>query len=137
MRRKAPLSYESEGEEPLINLTPLIDVVFVVLIAFILIAPILNVELVSLAQGGAASEKVAPTTRPLCISIKEDQSIWFKNKKTNLKDLKTLLETERKLAPNQIPQLAPDKNAPFGIYQEVKNLLETLGFEEMEIVLKP
>ena len=44
-------------EEPLINLTPLIDVVFVVLIAFMLIAPVLEIDKVDLAVSGTEKKK--------------------------------------------------------------------------------
>ncbi|MBM3184115.1 MAG: hypothetical protein FJZ64_02270, partial [Chlamydiae bacterium] len=52
--RKRPLQLlEEEGnEEPLVNLTPLIDVVFVVLISFMLIAPILDIDSLTLAPSG-------------------------------------------------------------------------------------
>ena len=41
-------------EEPQINLTPLIDVVFVILIMFILIAPILELDRIDLADAGGS-----------------------------------------------------------------------------------
>ena len=48
----------SDDEEPLINLTPLIDVVFVVLIMFIVIAPMLEVERVELASAGESALEI-------------------------------------------------------------------------------
>ena len=45
MRSRRPLfNHSSSEDESLLNLTPLIDVVFVVLIIFILIAPMLDVD---------------------------------------------------------------------------------------------
>jgi biopolymer transport protein ExbD len=48
-KRVSSLFSNAESDEPLINLTPLIDVVFVVLIIFILIAPMLEIDRVKLA----------------------------------------------------------------------------------------
>ena len=45
----ANLSEAESSEESLINLTPLIDVVFVLLITFIMIAPILKLDRIDLA----------------------------------------------------------------------------------------
>ena len=50
MRQKRHFSYqEISSEENLVNLTPLIDVVFVVLILFILIAPMVEADRVQLS----------------------------------------------------------------------------------------
>jgi biopolymer transport protein ExbD len=139
MRRyQTPLSDEESLEEPLVNLTPLIDVVFVVLIAFMLIAPILNIDSIQLSSGEASSKKELPsiTTHPLSISIRSDNSIWFQGKKTTLKELQTELIGEKKRRPKEIPQLIPDARAHFETYNQVKNVIETCGFQQMDIILK-
>lgn len=136
MRRKAPCLFEEiQEEESLINLTPLIDVVFIVLITFMIIAPILNVESIDLALAGPFSQKESPSNSSLSISIKADNTIWLRGKRFTLQELDALLHAEKKLHPKQIPQVAPEKQAPFGTYQQVKNLLETVGFEQMEVLL--
>ena len=137
MRRRPLQSTEEEGrEEPLINLTPLIDVVFVVLIAFMLIAPVLDIDIVQLAQGGKGN-KLEAANSPLAIVLKADNTIWFHQKRINLTELEQLLKTEKKRNPTQIPQLIPDKQAHFGAYQSIKNVLEVCGFDQMDIVLQP
>lgn len=135
MRRKlSPSSDEEAYEEPTLNLTPLIDVVFVVLITFMLIAPILNIDLVDLATGGPTSKK-ASSHSSLAITLKADSTIWYQGKRVTLSELETLLKKNQK--PGQIPQLATDKMAPFGAYQSIKNMLEAAGFEQMDVLLKP
>src|SRR3989338_11347749 len=137
MRRKPrPSLEEGEADEPLINLTPLIDVVFVVLITFMLIAPVLELDLVELAVWGGASKKETASS-PLAISIRADNSIWFHGKPTSLLELERVLKKEKALHPGDTPQLIPDKNAHFGTYQAVKNTLELCGFEQMDVVLQP
>lgn len=137
MRRKfRSLPEEDSVDESLINLTPLIDVVFVVLIAFMLIAPILDIDSVDLATSGG-TEKKEVQTGPISIAVHADNSIWFKGKKVNLKELAALLQQEKKRHPNAVPQVVHDKKAEFGTYQAVKNTLESVGFQQMDIVLKP
>lgn len=136
-QKRTPLILEDESvDEPLVNLTPLIDVVFVVLISFMLIAPVLDIDLVDLATGGATQKKEASFT-PLSISVHADNSIWLQGKKIQLKELEKILNEEKKKNPHQTPQLVPDKQAAFGTYQSIKNLLENCGFEQMDVVLKP
>lgn len=137
MQRKfRPLPEDDAVEEPLINLTPLIDVVFVVLIAFILIAPILNIDSVDLASS-IGKEKKELETSLISISVHKDNSIWFQGKKMSLKELRTFLEKEKKRHPNAVPQVIHDKKAEFGTYQALKNTLESIGFQQMDIVLEP
>jgi len=133
MRRKQLLSLEDEGyEEPLINLTPLIDVVFVLLITFMLIAPMLNIDQVDLASCGTIVRKEAPAAG-VTITLRSDNSIWFQGKTTSLAQLKSMLPKDK----GQTPQLIADKNAHFGMYQEIKNVLEESGFTQMDVLLKP
>ena len=135
-RRRSLLAEEGESEEPLINLTPLIDVVFVVLITFMLIAPVLDIDLVELAPGSASHQKEASTS-PLTISVRSDNSIWFRGKPIHLDELERALKQAKLQYPEYIPQVIPDKQAHFGTFQAVKNTLELCGFSQMDVVLQP
>ena len=139
MRRSRHFHEDEAPDEPLINLTPLIDVVFVVLISFMLIAPILDLDHVELAHRGPSSQKEQPSsqTSPLTIHVKSDNTIWFQGQALSAKQLEEKLKIEKKRHPNQTPQVVQDHRAQFGTYQTVKNTLETCGFDQMDIVLKP
>jgi biopolymer transport protein ExbD len=139
MRRyQNPLSEDDTIEEPLVNLTPLIDVVFVVLIAFMLIAPILNIDSVQLTSSEGSHKKGPPqvTNHPFSVSLHADHSIWLQGEKIELKELKARLLIEKKKHPQEIPQLIPDAHTHFETYQLVKNTFESCGFEQLDIVLK-
>lgn len=125
-------------EEPQINLTPLIDVVFVVLIMFIVIAPLLESERVELAQGRPSStEKQLEKNSEISIYVHGDNSIYLHQKKLRLEELKQELALEKKRFPQARPQLFHDKKATFGTYQSIKNAVEAAGFSEMDVILKP
>ena len=136
MRKKKFLQSSSELDENLINLTPLIDVVFVVLISFILIAPLLEVDHINLAEGSTKSDKNIEQTS-IVLKVKEDNSILINNRLVTLLELKDLLKEKKRSNPNQIPQLYHDKKATFGSYQSIKNLVELAGFEKLDVVLQP
>lgn len=127
-------------EEPAVNLTPLIDVVFVILIGFILVAPLLEIDRIELA--GAPEERSQPSisvqeASPIAIHVRQDNSIQFKGKTVTPSALKMALIDAKKLYPKAQPQLFQDKKAHFGTYQEVKNSLEAAGFEQLDVVLSP
>jgi biopolymer transport protein ExbD len=138
--RQRRFTLEEESiEEPLINLTPLIDVVFVVLISFMIISPMLEIDSVDLATGGVEKKKdsVAPESTPLSIVVRADNSIWMRGRRLAIPELEQALLSEKKLHPGKVPQVVHDRNASFGTYQTVKNTLEKCGFEQMDVVLKP
>lgn len=131
---------EVEAEESTINLTPLIDVVFVVLIMFIIIAPMLELDRVQLATGARKQSKemaVVQENSPIMIHVHEDNTIWFNAKLVQLDQLVELLKNAKRQNPNRIPQLFQDKKGQFGTYQNVKNAVEIAGFEQLDIILQP
>lgn len=131
---------KSPIEEPTINLTALIDVVFVVLIMFILIAPLLELDRVELADAPKVSHEnnmSVQETSQISIHVQNDNSIWLNKHKVALNDLPAKLKKAKQLYPKARPQLFHDKKAHFGTYQGVKNALEEAGFKEVDIVLKP
>ncbi len=131
---------DHSSEETHINLTPLIDVVFVVLIMFIIIAPMLEldrVQLASAAQRDTKEMSVVQENSPVAIHVHEDNSIWFQNQRVVEKDLIKLLKEAKRLYPQKIPQLFHDKKAQFGTYQIVKNAVELAGFEQLDVILQP
>lgn len=141
MARRRPSSlYNQEVEEPHINLMPLIDIVFVVLVMFIIIAPILELDQIELAQAGSSGFKETTSVQensPITILVNEHDAIFFNKKLVNPKELSQLLLQAKRTHPKNIPQLFHDKKAHFGTYQVVKNAVENAGFEQLDIVLQP
>jgi biopolymer transport protein ExbD len=138
MRKRFKRSIREEDlGEPLINLTPLIDVVFVVLISFILVAPFLQIDTLLLAPGSQSEQKKGPSIeQPFAIAIQKDDSLWYKGKTISLLDLEKILSQEKKNHPLIIPQIIPDSRSHFEIYQRVKNAIENAGYSQMDILLK-
>jgi len=142
MRRKTRMSAltQDPSEEIHINLTPLIDVVFVVLIMFILIAPMLERDRVQLAESMEGETKqmaIVQENSPVAIHVREDNSIRLNNKIVTEGQLLALLKEAKRLHPRKIPQLFHDKKAHFGTYQTVKNAVEAAGFEQLDVILQP
>jgi len=135
VRRRPP-----EFQEPGINITPLIDVVFVVLIAFIMVAPLLDKDQVQLAPGDSSPAHAPLSMKeasPIQIHVRADSSIVFEGKVVSLNELSDRLFIAKKQYPAAKPQVFHDKRAQFGTYQALKNCLEKLGFDEMDVVLAP
>lgn len=129
-----------EIAEPTVNLTPLIDVVFVILIMFIVVAPLLELDRIELA-GTNADPLDGPITvqetSPISIHVRKDNTILLNNQVVSIEQLPALLKNAKQRYPKARPQLFHDKYAHFGTYQSVKNAAESAGFEQMDVILKP
>ncbi len=126
--------------EPLINMTPLIDVVFVLLIAFIVVAPLIEIDRIELAHGNRLDTHIPvrfEDAGKIQIQVTKDNQIMLNTRKVDVQELRIQLQELQKLYPGDRPQLFHDKRAFFGTYQDVKNSLEALGYKEVDIVLLP
>ena len=140
MRKPFTLSQEINPDEGTINLTPLIDVVFILLIMFILVAPLLEIDRIKLPPSGQnINNELSSQTGGSLIKIHvfADNSITLNGTLISLESLASSLKKLQSQAPSTIPELYQDEHAYFGIYQRIKNTLETLGFEEMDVILNP
>ena len=104
-------------EEPSIDLTPLIDTIFMLLIFFIMTTtfsrPVLDIVLPASSEAEASSEK-----REQVISIKADGSLHYEGRQIEKSEVDGIL-AER---PEALLNLYVDKNAPFEAFVEVVDM---------------
>ncbi|MDN3508398.1 MAG: biopolymer transporter ExbD [Simkaniaceae bacterium] len=138
-RRRFSKGTDEEREDEAIDLTPLIDVVFVVLITFILIAPLLKLDHISLAPVGVKEKaSVTPQNKSgIVLRVAKNETITLNEKPITIKELAGSLAELGRNQPGEIPKLFQDEKSSFGMYQTIKNALEEAGFEEMDVILKP
>lgn len=105
-------------EDPGIDLTPVIDVVFMLLIFFIMTTtfskPVLDIVLPS----SETSEDAAGKSPELLISVKADGSIHYQEKPLDKEALAALLETR----PEALLNLYVDEKAPFEAFVGVVDI---------------
>lgn len=139
-RRSIRLSDNRMIEEPAVNLTPLIDVVFVILIMFIVVAPLLELDRIELADTAYSPQDKSISVQemsPIAIYVRQDNSVLVEGKAVSMDQLIAYLKLAKEKYPTAKPQLFHDKKAHFGTYQSVKNAAEAAGFQQMDIILKP
>src|SRR5580700_769253 len=87
------------SDEAQVNLTPLIDVVFVVLIMFILVAPMLELDKVKLAQGVTKETTDTLSSSPLVVHVHENNTIWINKREVSKENLVAVLKAFYKKNP--------------------------------------
>ncbi|MCF7851791.1 MAG: biopolymer transporter ExbD [Simkaniaceae bacterium] len=133
--KRLPSSLETESDP--INLTPLLDVLFVVLILFMLAAPLLQIDHVKLSNGAPSKESFSDITpQMLKITVSRDNHIQLNNKEIAIPLLIPTLRAIKMKFPTFTPIVYHDEAASFGTYQILKNALEEAGFDEMDIILQ-
>ncbi len=134
--RKRLLFDDSSKEESLLDLTPLIDVVFVVLIMFIIMAPLVEMEKVELAHSSTQTKTTSTSVENTTVHVQKDGTILLNKTKVDPNEFLTKLTVIKKHSPQMIPQVYHDKDATFGTYQMVKSILEKAGFTQMDLIVK-
>ena len=74
---------------------------------------------------------------PIQIHVRADNVILLSGVRISFDDLPSKLTLLKQQYPQAKPQIFHDRRARFGTYQELKNCLELVGFDEMDIVLSP
>lgn len=114
-----------------INVTPFVDVMLVLLIIFMVTAPLLQQGIdINLPQ--AQGKEMAPTER-IEITIKKDGKIYMDKSSMSLKELTAKLSQSK----NKEVYLKADKDVPYGNVVVVMGELREIGIEKLGMVTEP
>ena len=118
-----------------INVTPFVDVVLVLLVIFMITAPML--------QSGV--EVTVPKTRTvkeiseerLVISIDRSQRVYLGNEPININQIGARLREKIRDPERQSIYLRADENVPFGAFATVMDAVKQAGISNVSIVTEP
>jgi biopolymer transport protein TolR len=116
-----------------INVTPFVDVMLVLLVIFMVTAPLLQQGIdVNLPK---AKGKDLPPEERITLAIKKDGAIYMNDNPVSITDMRQKLEAISKLNPNVF--LKADKGVPYGFVVEVIGEVKDAGIERLGIVTEP
>ncbi|HSI96710.1 MAG: ExbD/TolR family protein [Methylophilaceae bacterium] len=117
-----------------INVVPYIDVTLVLLIIFMITAPMTNPGVVELPQVGQALKQ---TAAPLVITLKANKTLELDGKPMERGEM--LLEVRQKTEgkPEQSVVIAADKNVRYEDVISIMDLLKQNKVEKVGLLLKP
>lgn len=117
-----------------INVTPLVDVVLVLLIIFMITAPFIfegiKVDLPKVVYG-----KVRKEQNPIVITIDRKRRIFVKNHRISLRKLYVKLKVMRKSGKRKVI-FKCDRRVPYGYAVKVLSIVKKAGFDEVGIVVR-
>ena len=115
-----------------INVTPFIDVILVLLIIFMIAAPLATVD-VNVNLPGLTADPQKRPDKPIFLTIKADHSLALDNP-VSRESLASALNAETNGDKNQNIFLRADKALPYGEFAEVINLLRRAGYLKVALV---
>jgi biopolymer transport protein ExbD/biopolymer transport protein TolR len=118
-----------------INITPLVDVVLVLLIIFMVTAPVLQSGIDVAVPKTRYVKQI--TEERLVITINKDQRIFLGNDAININEIGSKLRQRIRDPRNQSIFVRADENIPFGVFATVMDSVKQAGFSNVSIVTQP
>ena len=116
-----------------INVTPFIDVMLVLLIIFMVAAPLATVDILVNLPASSAEPQPRPD-KPLYLTVKADLTLALDNNPINRDLLRSTLDAATSGSKDARIFLRADKTVPYGDLMEVMNLLRTAGYLKVALV---
>jgi biopolymer transport protein ExbD/biopolymer transport protein TolR len=117
-----------------INITPLVDVVLVLLLIFMVTAPVLQSGVqVAVPQTRLVNQL---TEEHLVVTIDKDQNVFLQDKPVNIHDLSTVLAANPRNE-KKVIYVRADQAVPFGAFASVMDAVKQAGIANISIVTQP
>jgi biopolymer transport protein TolR len=122
-----------------INVTPMVDVMLVLLVVFMITAPMLAAG-VNVSLPKVSAEQMPPETeRPLVVTIDKDGGVYVNERKETI-ELKELAPLLKALAENNLEKrvfIRADQDASYGSVVTILALLQEAGFRNAGLPVDP
>ncbi len=116
-----------------INVTPFVDVMLVLLIIFMVTAPLLQ-QGIDIDLPEAKGKEMPPEER-ISIVISKNRTVQLNDNPVSLEQMRTKLEAISKLNPNVF--LKADRDVPYGFVVQVMSEVKEAGIEKLGMITEP
>ena len=124
-----------------INVVPYVDVMLVLLVIFMVTAPLINPGQVELPSMGQTSE---PPVQPMEVSIRTDGTLWLRDRARSMEErrvsrnqLIAAIRQKQKQSPEQAVVIAADKDVRYESVLEVMDMLQQNQVRRVGLLAKP
>ena len=118
-----------------INITPLVDVVLVLLIIFMITAPVLQSGIEVNVPHTKTVKEI--TEERLVISIDKQQRVYLGNDPVNINEIADKLRQKIRDPQNQYIYVRSDEEVPFGVWATVMDAVKSAGITNVSVVTQP
>jgi biopolymer transport protein ExbD len=116
-----------------INVTPLVDVMLVLLVVFIVTAPLLtNAIRVQLPQ---TSTRAPTEPKPaVTVSVDSKGKVYLEKAEVTLATLEPLLKSRRATTPDLIVHLSADEASNYGVVAKAMSAIDRAGISKLSVL---
>ena len=119
-----------------INVTPLVDVMLVLLIIFMITAPMLQHEVeVNLPE--VTNKPRTPSEEQLILTVTKEGSVFLNNRAYTLEALRPQLQVLSQAQPGQEMFLRADAEVPYGTVVKVMDAVKKAGILRLGMITQP
>ena len=119
-----------------INVTPLVDIMLVLLIIFMVTAPLMT-QGVDLDLPDANAQAIASDEEPLIVSVTPDGRTYLEERLIGAQELSDKISAIRRTKPNLVVFVRGDREANYGTVMEVMVQLQQAGVKRVGLVTEP
>jgi len=127
MRRRHRIEDEAE-----INITPMLDIVFIMLIFFIVTASFVKESGAAIARP-AAEQAEALRSGTILIGIRPADDIWIAGRRIELREVRQTVERAKSENPEGSVVIVADKGSRIGTVTQVLDQVRSAGVESVAI----
>jgi biopolymer transport protein ExbD/biopolymer transport protein TolR len=118
-----------------INITPLVDVVLVLLVIFMITAPVLQSGIEVAVPKTRTVKEI--TEQRLVLTINKSQQVFLGDTAVNIHELPQKLRQQGTDPAHQVIYLRADQSVPFGAFASLMDAVKQAGITNVSIVTQP
>jgi biopolymer transport protein TolR len=118
-----------------INVTPMVDVMLVLLIIFMVAAPLLQVGIPVDLPEAKGQQIPTPKQEPLAVTVKLNGDVYIGETQVGLDDLATKLKAIAKNGYDETIFVRGDRGVSYGVVMKVMGRINDGGFKKLSFVL--
>jgi len=119
----------------LLNITPLIDVLFILIIFFAVSSTFLEQPGIKLALPEAQKTDLQKVEKAV-VFISADQQIQFQNKEVGLENLGPIIKDAMTQSPDHSLIINADKRVPYGFVVKIMDIARQSGVEKLVVAVE-
>ena len=130
------ISSGSDGDEILseINITPMVDVMLVLLVVFIITAPLMTNAIKVNLPDTDVTVQIEEPKKPVVVSIDEQGRIYLDKDEYSLDVIESELASRKAQDPEIRLNLNADETVPYGTVAKLMVLIEKAGIQRLSFV---
>ena len=120
-----------------INVTPLVDVMLVLLIIFMITAPLMAHKVKIELPEAELLDREPDTGRPITLALKEDGEIYWNDERVQMTVLESQLAVEAQKKPQPRIDIRADKTTKYKLIADVVKTAKNVGIAKVGFVATP